>query len=163
MAGAKVTSALCSSLLTLAVLAGSASAVDYVWWEGEDAVQHNFNNRDFGPDTLDRPGELSNSNWLCNGGNRQGPEIFAKWRVLIAEAGAYHLYARKFWQHGPFRWRFDAGDWHEVTHVALLDNVELKKFISAIIYWNTGGWKNFLSLFPPQGLIMLLILPVPTG
>ena len=119
------------SLLALAALAAPVRAADYIWWEGEDAVEHNFNNRDFAPGTLDHPEGLSNGNWLNTGGDRQGPEVFARWRVEVPQAGAYYFYARKFWHHGPFRWRFDGGDWHEVRQVALLDNVDLKKFICA--------------------------------
>lgn len=135
MAVGKLVGAAFVSLLALATAAGAANAAgtagDYVWWEGEAAYDTNFNNRDFAPSSLDSPGELSGGNWLNTGGTRQGPEVYARWHVAVPASDTHFFYARKFWQHGSFRWRFDAGEWHEVRQLALMDNVDLKKFICA--------------------------------
>ena len=65
---------------------------------------------------------LSGGDWLTNAGKRTGPEAFATWRIEVPETGDYALYARKFWRHGPFRWRFDAGGWRTCGRdVGLLD------------------------------------------
>ncbi len=125
---------LCLVLLmafSLAAASSPARAADYVWWEGEDAYQHNFSGEPFAPGTLDHPEELSGGQWLNTGGEQVGPEVFARWHVRVPASGAYHLYARKFWHHGPFRWRFGDGPWRRVERVALIDSVELKKFIVA--------------------------------
>jgi len=87
-------------IATIAValtVACPALATDYVWWEGEKPARTNFPARSW----------FSASN--------------------VPAAGAYHLWARKFWKHGPFRWRFDTGDWRTCGRdVALADSVEIR-------------------------------------
>lgn len=131
MSDSKTATTAVLAALMLMALAARAAAVEYVWWEGEGAVEHNFTNDAFAPSWLDNPGELSEGDWLHTGGTREGPEVFARWRVNVPEGGAYHFYARKFWHHGPFRWRFDGGEWHTVGRVGLLDSVELRLHIVA--------------------------------
>jgi hypothetical protein len=118
-------------LLTVVVSMGCAAAPTYVWWEGEAAEADNFTNAPFAPATLDHPEALSGGDWLNTGGPREGDEIAARWAVEVPAAATWHLYARKFWHHGPFRWRFDDGRWQKAQDLALIDNVELKKFICA--------------------------------
>jgi hypothetical protein len=115
----------------LVLTAGAlGSTPDYVKWEGEDAFEHNFN-QNLGPHSLDHPERLSGADWLsCTG--RVPPEgAYARWRVAVPEGGTYCLYARKFWQHGAFQWRFDAAKWHSLGQAALLDRAELTKFVEA--------------------------------
>jgi len=119
------------SAVALAVLCTAAWAADYVWWEGENAVEHNFKRGAFAARTLDHPEQLSGGAWLDNGGVRKGPEIFARWNVRVPKTGRYYFYARKFWHHGPFRWRFDSGPWHEARRLGLMDNVSMARFICA--------------------------------
>ena len=111
-------------------LAGSAQ--DYVWWEGEAAIEHNFpTETPYATNTLDATG-LSAGNWLSATGNRYGPTLFARYKVEVPRAGTYSFRVRKFWKHGPFRWRFDDQPWRECTsQVALLDSVYLRKFVCA--------------------------------
>jgi hypothetical protein len=87
-----------------------------VWWEGEAAVETNFPKQSgFSADTFaaTRNDILSEGDWLTNGENRAPgeAEAFARYRVDIPKDGTYTLYTRKFWQHGPFRWRFGEGEW----------------------------------------------------
>jgi len=75
---------------------------------------------------------LSGGKWLSNSGKRDGPEAFARWRVRVPAAGTYGLWARKFWKHGPFRWRFDEGEWRTCGRdPGLLDAVPLRTHVVA--------------------------------
>ena len=52
--------------------------------------------------------------------------------MAVRKGGAYEFYARKFWRHGPFRWRFDDQPWRRCGRdAALLDDVSLAKFVNA--------------------------------
>jgi len=128
-------------LVVAAALASATYAADtptYVWWEGEAAFEHNFSNTAFAADSLDNPEGLSGSQWLNTGGTVPPGGTFARWRVELPRDGAFYLYARKFWHHGPFRWRFDEGEWSTVDRVALLDSTDLRKHVGA----------NWVSLGP---------------
>ncbi len=57
---------------------------------------------------------------------------FARYAIEVPADGAYHFYARKFWSHGPFRWRFDEGAWQEApSSLGLLDEQSMRKFTGA--------------------------------
>ena len=59
-------------------------------------------------------------------------EPFAKYRVTVPTDGTYQLYTRKFWKHGPFRWRFGEGEWQTCGRdVALLDSTPIRQFLEA--------------------------------
>src|SRR5688572_3495642 len=91
----------------------SAATPDYIWWEGETPTQTNFpTNKPFGPKNLDGNAHLlSNGDWL-NASGKRGPEpLFAKYRVEVPADAEYSLWVRKFWKHGPFKWRFDDDEW----------------------------------------------------
>lgn len=106
----------------------------YVWWEGEDAVDTNFPGRsDFSPQTFsDTAHLLSGADWLANSGARAGPEAFASYEVDIPVAATYDLWARKFWKHGPFRWRFGDAEWSVCGRdVALADSTSLRTHLGA--------------------------------
>jgi len=127
-------------LMVLLALCGhvlAASEGAYVWWEGEDAYEHNFSNRAFAPRSLDHPDGLSGGDWLNNGGKRGPEEVFARWRIDVPVEATYRLYARKFWHHGPFRWRFDDDPWQELRRVALIDDVPLRLHVTAT--WSFVG------------------------
>ncbi|MCK4601081.1 MAG: hypothetical protein KAU28_01360, partial [Phycisphaerae bacterium] len=50
----------------------------------------------------------------------------------VPAAGEYQLWTRKFWKHGPFRWRFDQQAWRTCGRdVALADNVTLRTHVCA--------------------------------
>ena len=106
----------------------------HVWWEGEAAAETNFPPRSwFSASTFaDRRHLLSGGEWLSNSGKRTGAEAYATYRVDVPADGEYNLWARKFWKHGPFRWRFGAAEWHTCTRdVALADDVPLRKHVCA--------------------------------
>jgi len=126
-------------LLTLLLLFGagcrsSAQTPSYVWWEGEKPVSTNFPRQSaFSPATFPETRHLlSGGDWLSNGGRRAGEEAFATYRIDVPAAGRYNLWTRKFWQHGPFRWRFEQGEWRVCgPDVALADDTYLRQFLGA--------------------------------
>jgi hypothetical protein len=124
--------ALCG--LVMLLVAASAGADGYVWWEAEAPAKTNFpaetwfSAKTF-PDNADR---LSGGRWLSNRGKRKGPAAFARYAVRVPAGGAYDLWTRKFWKHGPFTWRFDAGQWATCGRdCALADSVDLKTHVCA--------------------------------
>ena len=103
--------------------AGAAENASYVWWEGENSVQTNFPEKTwFSASTFEQSRHeiLSGGDWLTNDGARTGAEAFARYEITVPAAGQYSLWARKFWKHGPFRWRFGRGEWQvcgsEIRH-----------------------------------------------
>ncbi len=129
--------------LALAAFPSPATAQEFVWWEGEAAAEHNFNARDFPPSAYgERRDGLSEGNWLFNGGPRQGAEVLARWQVAVPAPAAapatatapapWHFWTRKFWKHGPFRWRFDEREWQTCGRdCALADSFELATHVCA--------------------------------
>lgn len=108
------------------------AAADFVWWEGESAVAHNFNNFEWRGDRLQKRHGLSGGDWLTQNGSRGAEEIFARYEISAPADGQYFFWARKFWKHGPFRWRFDDGEWQVCgPDVALADSFEFQTHIVA--------------------------------
>ncbi len=110
------------------------AADDYVWWEGEATVETNFPEESwFSAGTFpERRDQLSGGRWLSNSGPRSGPEAYAHYRVDIPAPGEYDFWTRKFWKHGPFKWRFGEGAWQTCGRdVALADSVDLKLHVCA--------------------------------
>src|SRR5690606_35320611 len=94
--------------------AAGAHAAAYVWWEGESPAETNFPAQTwFTPQNEAEQSRLSGGAWLSHQGKRQAgsPEPFARYRIEVPASGTYHFWVRKFWKHGPFRWRFDQADW----------------------------------------------------
>ena len=125
-----------ATLCTVAAAFGPAAGADdsYVWWEGESPAETNFPKRTwFSPTSFrDRAHLLSGGTWLTNSGNRTGDEAFAKYTVSVPAAGSWSLWCRKFWKHGPFRWRFGAGTWQTCGRdVALADSTYLRTHVGA--------------------------------
>lgn len=121
------------ALLRVASLTAQ-EAVNYVWWEGEDTRNTNFPARSwFSADTIpDTRHLLSGGDWLSNSGNRAGPEAYATYAVTVPRDGEYRFWTRKFWKHGPFRWRFDQGEWQVCPFdVALADDTFLREHVGA--------------------------------
>lgn len=111
-----------------------AQEKSYIWWEGEDVLETNFPDETyFSSNTFrDKRDLLSNGEWLTNAGERSGDAAFAKYEVDVHEAGSYHLWSRKFWKHGPFRWRFDEQEWEICgSDVALADSVSIREHLGA--------------------------------
>ncbi|NQT19617.1 MAG: hypothetical protein HQ592_07925, partial [Planctomycetes bacterium] len=119
-------------LLSLCITS-AASGAGYVWWEGESPSETNFPRKSwFSASTFEnkRHRILSDGDWLANGGERAGPEAFAKYRISVPAGAEYSLWARKFWKHGPFRWRLDRQAWQTCGRdVGLADTEEIRKFL----------------------------------
>jgi len=115
-------------------LTACAFGEEHVWWEGEKPAETNFPKSTwFSPSSFrERADLLSEGDWLTNTGNRTGPEAFAKYAVPVPAAGEWGLWCRKFWKHGPFRWRFGTGDWQTCGRdVALADETYLRTHVGA--------------------------------
>lgn len=112
---------------------GLARAAEYVWWEGESAAETNFPARTwFAASTFKakRDKILSAGDWLTSDGKRSGAEAFAKYRIHVPGAGEYNFWVRKFWTHGPFRWRFDRAEWRICGRdIALADNTPIRRYV----------------------------------
>ena len=76
---------------------------------------------------------LSGGAWLTNAGKRGvGAPPFARYNVVVPSDGEYSFWCRKYWKHGPFRWRFGETPWRHVdANVALADNATLRTHVSA--------------------------------
>jgi len=106
----------------------------WVWWEGEDPVETNFPGRTWFSAREDERDKLSGGEWLTNIDDRERgePAAFARYRVTVPEEGTYQLWTRKFWKHGPFRWRFGERDWRVCgPDIALADSTPLRTHVVA--------------------------------
>lgn len=122
--------AACQSETPVAV-ATKPQAAQYVWWEGESAPRTNMRrNHSFAPANEREAAVLSDGAWLGNDGP-QAETIFAEYDIEVPESGKYNLYIRKFWEHGPFRWRFDNQPWRESRRVTLLDEAPIRLHVVA--------------------------------
>lgn len=112
----------------------SKSRPVWVWWEAEEPVVTNFpppERNPFAPQNSQEASVLSEGRWIgITGKYEQTP--FLEYEVAVPQTDDYHFFVRKFWKHGPFRWRFDDQPWQEVPFdVSLLDSEELRTFIVA--------------------------------
>lgn len=109
----------------------------YIIWQGEKPDSTNFPNKtDFSASTFeDKKSLLLGNDWLTapNDPRAEGEEpLFAKYTVNVDEDGEYSFWTRKFWKHGPFKWRFDDGEWKTCPfEVTLSDNTDIRKFLCA--------------------------------
>ncbi len=109
----------------------------FVWWEGEKTNADNFAQRTgFDARTFrdTRSEVLSEGDWLTNEGVRKPgePEAFARYRIRVPTQAKYSLWCRKFWKHGPFRWRFDDQAWQICGRdVSLADNTYIRLHLGA--------------------------------
>jgi len=100
----------------------------FVWWEAEAPAATNFPAQSaFSPANFPSTRQLlSDNDWLSIGEPRTGDEAFARYQVDVPNDGTYGLWARKFWKHGPFRWRFGDGEWQTCgADIELADSVDL--------------------------------------
>ncbi len=128
---------LAHALTALCILAPIPQSSDapFIWWEGEDTAATNFPEGSwFGADTFPekRDEVLSAGDWLSASGDRGKDELFARYEVRVPHAGEFALWTRKFWKHGPFRWRFDGAPWQTCGEdVALADNTPIRTHLGA--------------------------------
>ncbi len=106
----------------------------WVWWEAEKPTVTNFppaERNPFAPQNEREAAVLSEGRWIgITGRYEQTP--FLEYEVTVPQTSDYHFFVRKFWKHGPFRWKFDDQPWQEVPfEVSLLDSEELRTFIVA--------------------------------
>jgi hypothetical protein len=114
--------------LAAGVARGAESAARYVWWEAEAARETNFPDTSYWePQNKAETDKLSGGDWLTGDTTESGPVLFAAYEIEVPEATTYHLWVRKFWKHGPFRWRLGDGAWSECTRdCALADSVVIR-------------------------------------
>ena len=146
----------------LAVKDFGGSAGAYVWWEGEKyiggTIPEEFRDGTPNPDLLDTnfpdyswfsPGTvggpngdlegdfsgLSEGNWLSISQNHRyetDAPPFAKYNIEAGANGSYSLYARVFWNHGPFQWKFDDNEWTQRLGTEnLMDEYSVRTWLGA--------------------------------
>jgi len=126
--------ALAVAVLVFAIPSAAPADETYVWWEGESPAGTNFPKRSaFSAGNYPKTRHLlSGGDWLTSSGDRGREELFARYAVAVPAAGEYALWCRKFWKHGPFRWRFGQGHWRVCGRdVALADSATLATHIGA--------------------------------
>ena len=148
----------CCALLASASFADTPP--DFIWWEAEAALESTFGPPDqqpFRPYNATEASALSGGKWIGFSSDEEkkaAPQDFdpyamfdataptakpaarappaARYEIEVPADGTYHFYARKFWRHGPFRWRFDQGDWRTAPgSLGLLDDQYIRKFTGA--------------------------------
>ena len=122
------------ALLTVFALAAApmapAAEPTWVWWEGEAFSETNLPN----PVNMGLPGnknaeqqaKLSGGRWLTPQGPASDTPYFVQWEVEVPQSGPWQFWARQFWRHGPFRWRFDDGEWRVNRNPTLHDDTFLE-------------------------------------
>jgi hypothetical protein len=110
--------------------AAQTNGPNWIWWEAEDTVEHTFPARGyFAPANEQEKGKLSGGDWLQH---HQGAGLTAKWEVEVLDGGTFAFWTRKFWKHGPFKWRWNRDAWQTCgKDIALADNVTLRKHVNA--------------------------------
>ncbi|MFT3787735.1 MAG: hypothetical protein QM770_16460 [Tepidisphaeraceae bacterium] len=138
----------CRALSFMACVAWSSVALaqtlpstqpTYVWWEAEKPARTNIPLRGnaFAPMNDDEASKLSGGAWIGTGANRAAP-AFLEYVVDVPADGKWSLYARKFWKHGPYRWRFDGGAWTSIDkQPALLDDTPIRT--NVVANWTLAG------------------------
>ncbi len=104
----------CLAASCLSPRALRAEAPEYVWIEAEDFDRTNV------PDPkAPFPGDLSEAEkaklsggaWVRPAGPAGKGPYAMEWDFQAPSTGDYDVWVRKFWKHGPFRWRIDKGPW----------------------------------------------------
>jgi len=102
---------------------------NYIWFEAEEYVSGNFPKS-----TVLDSKKLSGEKWIITK-DKEHPLFFARYSVDIkSDKQPYYFYTRKFWYHGPFRYRFNNNEWHYITrknHPKIKDSIILNKYLSA--------------------------------
>ncbi len=125
-------------LVVLALMASGAAAQTqptYVWWEAESYAQTNLPDpgQAFPNDiTQQEVDKLSGGKWVLTQGPQSETPYFLTYNVQVPKKATYNFWVRKFWKHGPFRWRFDDAQWATCGRdVALMDDTYLRLHIGA--------------------------------
>lgn len=122
------------TVLVVATTSAPSHAGDSVvlWWEAEQPTATNFPKRHwFMPANEEQADKLSAGNWL-GVGKKRSSSLYAIYQINVPESGEYNFWVRKFWKHGPFRWRFDQQDWQTCgKDINLVDSVTLRTHVVA--------------------------------
>ncbi len=108
----------------------SSAPRGWIWWEAETPRSGNFPaDNPFQPAEVAVAKALSGGKWI--GAVHPGKALFLEYAIEVPKGADYSFYARKFWRHGPFKWRFDGQPWRECPRdVPLLDDAPLAKFVN---------------------------------
>ena len=124
-----------SALAASPRMAGGGEGPVHVWWEAEDFAEtsvpkpHAPYPRNISPEERSK---LSGGTWLSPSGPEAAGPYFITWKVSVPKDAGYGFWVRKFWKHGPFKWRFDQNPWQECGRgITLHDDTYLRKFIGA--------------------------------
>ena len=121
----------CALIHVAAARAADRAGADapQVWWEAEAPSETNF------PAPKAEPGPggsiLSEDRWIgADPGWTETP--FLEYEIEVPQDADYRFFVRKFWKHGPFRWRFDGQQWgHVGDDPCLLDQEPIRRFWNA--------------------------------
>lgn len=118
--------------VAMAVLCTGATEVK---WEAENAVKTDLTTEGkFRPNNDKEKAVLSNGKWL-NGDFKKGS--FAEYSIEVPEDGKYSFYIRRFWIHGPIRWRFNEDKWTELKGRHNFNKKVMRKYVP--VGWVKAG------------------------
>ena len=120
-------------ILCLLALSSAAQAQGYLWWEAESPARSNFQDRGWlKAQNESESAVLSGGAWLVHQGPQGSTPLFAEYRIHTTSDSDYEFWTRKFWKHGPFRWRFDNSPWRSCGRdIALADSETLRTHVCA--------------------------------
>ena len=150
--------------LAVAGTAAAQTAGRTIWWEGEDYAETSLPRPEAPyPGDITPPERtiLSGGKWLGTVGEARadGKPHTITYRVRSRAAGTYHFWVRKFWHHGPFRWRFGDSAWRECQRGrALSDATFMRKHFGA--YWVFLG---MVALSPGEHTLTLEMIDSKGG
>src|SRR5512136_11215 len=102
----------------------AAPRIEYVWWEGENPRAQSGELKD--AHVFNSPHNRLSAGKSLGGTGKAG--TFVEYEIDAPRDGEYFFYARKFWHHGPFQFKWNGeGEWRRVLNTALLDSVELSQ------------------------------------
>jgi hypothetical protein len=109
----------------------------HVFWEAERPTRTSYPEANpFAPQTPAESDALSAGAWI--GASQPKTSYFLEYDVVVPAAGRYRFYARKFWKHGPFRYRFDEGAFVPIgREIELLDETSLREHV--VVNWTELG------------------------
>ncbi|MBI5725890.1 MAG: hypothetical protein HZA50_18160 [Planctomycetes bacterium] len=127
-----------------------AGGIAYVWWEGEAAKAKSENMSD--GHVFDSANPKLSGGKSIGGTSQEG--TFLEYEVDVPAEGNYTFYVRKFWHHGPFKWKFNSDEFKNVDRFPLLDSVSLR---THCINWICAGKVKL-----PAGKSTLRIEAIPS-
>ncbi len=116
---------ICSAIL-------HAEDSDLLWIEAESSTRTNMSTEgQFRPLDESQANKFSGGAWL-NGTQAKLPDAFAEYDITVQKKGTYKFFVRRFYSHGPFRWKIDNGAWNDVdVHPGNLQAQSIRKFVTA--------------------------------